>query len=136
VKVLGKRLKSARESKKLTQEQMSHLLDISQATYSKVENGDVRITLERLQQVCRILNVSIEQLLSESGSGSIPNTVIPHEPTIPENLPVKASPDFYLFSDPQHMAEYIQLLKDKIRLLEDRVRFLENELNQTLTNRL
>lgn len=43
---------------------MSDRLNISQNTYSKIETGGIKLTVERLNQIAEVLEVPIEQILS------------------------------------------------------------------------
>lgn len=45
---------------------MADLLEMSQRNYSKIENGEVSITLNRLLEISKILNVPVEELLGYS----------------------------------------------------------------------
>lgn len=62
-KEFGKRLRETRKSKKLTQENLSKLAQISIQSISKYENGEVLPTLEYLHDIAAILNVSIDYLI-------------------------------------------------------------------------
>ena len=68
--IIGERLKKARKSKKLTQEQLAEKIDVSVAFLSRVERGDVKINLPRLSQICDILDISISYILTGVGSNS------------------------------------------------------------------
>lgn len=57
-KIIGKRLKEARVSKKLTQEALAETIDISVAFLSRVERGTSPINLRRLSQICNLLDIS------------------------------------------------------------------------------
>jgi len=46
-----------------TQEYMAQKLNISQNTYSKIENGQIKITLDRLEEISQILEIPVEDLL-------------------------------------------------------------------------
>lgn len=56
-------LKYYRTSRKLTQNEMADLLKMSQRNYSKIENGEISLTLARLEQIAKILNVSEEEII-------------------------------------------------------------------------
>lgn len=58
----GSRLKKIRLDKKLSQEQISSLVNIPQRTYSSYEHGDRTIPLEFLFNFSVIFNVSIDYL--------------------------------------------------------------------------
>ena len=68
--IIGERLKKARTSKKLTQEQLAEKLDVSVAFLSRAERGNVKINLTRLTQICDILDISIAYILTGTGSNS------------------------------------------------------------------
>lgn len=62
--LIGKRIKNARIKKKLTQEKLSELLDISPDYCSKIETGTVHSNLKRLSQLSEILEVPLEYLIT------------------------------------------------------------------------
>ncbi len=68
--IIGERLKKARKDKKLTQEQLAEQIDVSVAFLSRVERGDVKINLTRLNQLCDILNISLSYILTGTGCNS------------------------------------------------------------------
>ena len=68
--VIGQRIKQARLAKNLTQEELAEKIDISVAFLSRVERGNSRINLKRLNQLCRLLDVSEGYLLNGSSSSS------------------------------------------------------------------
>ena len=68
--IIGERLKKARISKKLTQEQLAEQLDVSVAFLSRAERGSVKINLARITQICDILDISIGDILTGTGCNS------------------------------------------------------------------
>lgn len=68
--IIGERLKKARLSKGLTQEQLAETLDVSVAFLSRAERGNVKINLARITQICDILDVSIGYILTGTVSNS------------------------------------------------------------------
>ncbi len=58
------KIKKHRELKNYTQEYMADRLNISQNTYSKIETGGIKLTVDRLKQISEILETPIEELLS------------------------------------------------------------------------
>mgnify|MGYP001159067341 FL=1 len=68
--VIGQRIKEARISKNLTQEDLSEQLDVSVAFLSRIERGSSHINLRRLNQLCRILDVSEGYILNGVASNS------------------------------------------------------------------
>ena len=62
--ILGKRLKEARKKKGLTHEQLVEELGVSIAYLSKVETGKIHINLERLSQICSLLDITEGEILN------------------------------------------------------------------------
>ena len=68
--IIGKRLKEARKKKGLTQEQLVEKMGVSIAYLSKVETGKIHINLERLSEICGILEVSEGEILNGVSNNS------------------------------------------------------------------
>ena len=68
--IIGERIKKARTQKKLTQEELAEKIDVSVAYLSRVERGDTKINLTRLNQICELLQVSKGQILDGSSNTS------------------------------------------------------------------
>lgn len=68
--VIGQRIKQARIAKNLTQEDLAEKIDISVAFLSRVERGSSHINLRRLNQLCRLLDVSEGYILNGASSSS------------------------------------------------------------------
>ncbi|HUC93904.1 MAG TPA: helix-turn-helix transcriptional regulator [Paenibacillus sp.] len=68
--LIGKRIRKARENKGLTQENLAEELDVSNAYISKIERGKTPINLERLSEICTVLEETPEYILSGTNSGS------------------------------------------------------------------
>jgi transcriptional regulator with XRE-family HTH domain len=62
--IIGKRIKQAREHKGLTQEKLAESLEVSNAYISKIERGKTPINLDRLSEICGILEESTEYILN------------------------------------------------------------------------
>lgn len=62
--MIGNKIKNIRELKNLTQEYMAERLDISQAAYSKLEKGDIKVSEEKLSQIAKILDVNPDDIMS------------------------------------------------------------------------
>ena len=68
--IIGQRLKKARIEKGYTQEQLAEKIDVSVAFLSRVERGNAKINLNRLNQLCDLLDISEGDILTGSGSTS------------------------------------------------------------------
>jgi transcriptional regulator with XRE-family HTH domain len=66
--VIGKRIKKAREDKGLTQEKLAEHLDVSNAYISKIERGKTPINLDRLAELCVVLEKTPEYMLNGTNS--------------------------------------------------------------------
>lgn len=55
----GFNIRKVRERKGFSQEYMANSLEISQASYARLENEDTKITVERLYKIAEILDTSI-----------------------------------------------------------------------------
>ena len=67
--LIGQRIKSARENARLTQEELSELLECTPQYISLMENGRYCISIDMLRTFCTALNVSSDSILF-SGHGS------------------------------------------------------------------
>ncbi|WEK37632.1 MAG: helix-turn-helix transcriptional regulator [Candidatus Pseudobacter hemicellulosilyticus] len=66
------RIRTLRRNREYSQEYMALLLNISQNAYSRLENGKTPITIDRLYQICSILQTDPVQLLDSPGSSASP----------------------------------------------------------------
>lgn len=59
-----------REAKHITQEEIADRIGMSTSGYSKLERGEVRLNLNRLEQIAEILEMNVTDLLRED-SGAV-----------------------------------------------------------------
>ena len=64
-KAIGKRIKSARDKKGMTQEQLAELVNLSPMHVSVIERGNKLPRLETLINIANILDVSADVLLQD-----------------------------------------------------------------------
>lgn len=69
--MLHKRLQTLRKQKGLSQKDMADKLHKSPSAYSRMESGDIKITLEELPVIADILGCSVSDLLQELGTINI-----------------------------------------------------------------
>ena len=62
-KEIGQRIKELRKEKRLTQEKLSEMLDISQKHYSEVERGITGLSVQHYIRLSELLSVSLDYLL-------------------------------------------------------------------------
>lgn len=57
IKDILHKIKELREEKNISQNKMSKLIFIGRSTYTKVENGEIELTLDRFMKICDVLGV-------------------------------------------------------------------------------
>ena len=63
--MLGDKIKLYRENKKMTQNDIANILDVSPATVSKYESGALEPNIESLKRLAELFEVSIDELLND-----------------------------------------------------------------------
>lgn len=58
-------IRQYRENARMTQESMSFELSMTQSAYAKIEQGVTAITVDRLFQISKVLQVSVCEILGE-----------------------------------------------------------------------
>ena len=69
-KIIGERLKRARENKGLSQAKLASEIGFSIAFLSRIERGSSQISLKRLSEICDILGISEGSILNGSSQES------------------------------------------------------------------
>lgn len=64
IKQISFNIKKFRELKNFTREYIATELDMSVSGYSKIERGEIDLTLSKLQKIAEILNVSPSEILN------------------------------------------------------------------------
>ena len=64
---IGEKIRNAREDLGLSQEEIARRIPMNQSSYSKIERDLQEPNLEQLRQICRILHLSADVLLSLRG---------------------------------------------------------------------
>ncbi len=62
---LGKRIRMERVRLNLTQERLAECVNISTAYVGQIERGERSLTLDKLVSIARVLNVTVDYLLSD-----------------------------------------------------------------------
>lgn len=61
---IGDNIKKFRELKNMTREQLASELGLSVSGYSKIERGEIDLTVSRVQEIAQILEVDVSQILN------------------------------------------------------------------------
>ena len=59
----------ARELNQWSQEEMAEKLEMSPSGYARIERGEVRLNIERLEQIAQILNIDVSDLIQKDING-------------------------------------------------------------------
>ena len=62
-KAIGEQIRSHRNIRKITQEELSEMVSISPGYLSRLELGKKKASLETLLRICRALNITVDSLL-------------------------------------------------------------------------
>ncbi|MCF2873937.1 MULTISPECIES: helix-turn-helix domain-containing protein [unclassified Tenacibaculum] len=62
IKIITENIRLERLRKGISQDKMANLLQISQNAYSKIESGKTTLTIIRLHQIAKVLEISFEKL--------------------------------------------------------------------------
>jgi len=89
---IGKRIRTFREQKGFSQEELAEKLHISRSTYQRIENGETNSWINHIENICTSLEVEMEDILkpeegfiqvnnnnestNDNGSGVIQNQTI------------------------------------------------------------
>lgn len=57
------KVRKLREFRNYTQEYMAEQLNLSQRAYSSLENGKTQLSVDRLVDICKLLDVSVGEIL-------------------------------------------------------------------------
>ena len=125
---IGKNIRRIRKVKNISQSRMAQKINISQATYSKMENGTAIINSRRLEEITRLLKVDKDAIknfdknlgLFKPGKGGGNKKGIPHETVarIEESYEEKIA----------LMGEQSRLLKEQNLLLSLQLKTMQLEL--------
>lgn len=66
MKTLGKKIRLLRHQKGWSQEDVAKRLDISIPAFSKIETGITDVNLSRLEQISKLFEMSVVQLLNQN----------------------------------------------------------------------
>lgn len=117
------KIRQLREEKKWSQEYMASRLGLSPNGYAKIERGETRLTLTRLNEVAQILEIDIFELM-QSETQNIDYQI--------GNNHINHSRDFTIYGSFEHkdLIQELEKLKLVIRHQEEMLAHKELLLNQ------
>lgn len=60
---IGKRIRTYREEKGFSQEELAEKLHISRSTYQRIENGETNSWINHIEKICTSLEVNLDEIL-------------------------------------------------------------------------
>lgn len=113
---VGLRVKKIRELKNLTQEHMAHELGMSHSGYSRIERGDVDVSMEKLERIAQVLGVTLDDIKNFDSESVFQNVGTARDQSFSRNT---------INTNVEHIEE---LYKQQIDHLKDEVAFLRQSL--------
>jgi transcriptional regulator with XRE-family HTH domain len=126
-------IKKQREIKGLRQQDLADKMSMSLRSYQSLENGETKLDLERLEQIAKVLETNIEELLKnegmyvyqevkDGGSGS--------------GCGFNTTGNIYNYGVEKEIVDKLLAAKDsEIQLLRDENKYLREKLDQVLSNK-
>jgi transcriptional regulator with XRE-family HTH domain len=116
---IGKKLRLLREKFEMTQEYMANELEISISGYSRIERDEVKLSIDKLIKVCKIMNLEVDDLLYRSDSDILSEEL--YESDIDNQF------------KPNQNAKMLQELYEKqIKFLNDELKYLKDILEKKM----
>lgn len=70
---LNEKLRQLRETNHWSQEEMAERMSMSPSGYAKIERGETKLNIEKLQTIAQIFNIDIVDLMTNDGKNIIVN---------------------------------------------------------------
>ncbi|WP_291728267.1 helix-turn-helix domain-containing protein [Bernardetia sp.] len=131
-----------RKLKGLSQVEIAELLEMSQNAYGRIERGETKLTVDRIKQIAKVLNVKYYDLLSGASThidseGSEQIELLKEELRLANLKRLQDLKEMSKKKTTEYMEEK-KLLKEMIKekekvisLLEDKVKMLEEQLKNS-----
>lgn len=132
------KIKYFRELKGLTQDDIAQHLDITPSGYSKIERGETRISIDRLQVIANILDIDIFELMPDKESISIHNSNIDNCPNFQNNV-FSPNQNFQTEIEKlqliiEHKNQLLAQKDDELRTLKNVILLLQEKIHPTISN--
>ncbi len=105
---IGDNIKKFRELKNITREQIASDLKMSISNYSKIERGEIDLTLSRIQEISNILGIDVSQVLNFDATHIFNVT----NNKLVQGVGTKAAENMYVYTD-DYKEKYIKLLESE-----------------------
>ncbi|SFC97190.1 helix-turn-helix transcriptional regulator [Flavobacterium phragmitis] len=118
------KIRNIRELKNYTQEYMAERLGVTQAGYSKIEKGKTSLSYEKLVDIGKILDVTVEDIISFEYDKYFSNF------NNNNNSKITGNNNGSILINADNSSVLKELYEDKIQLLEKLLNRTENELQR------
>jgi len=115
------KIRQARQVKGLTQEQMAEQMNCTVSSYARIERGETKVKLEKLQRIAEIIEIDLQELINSNQISIVnlaENNYNLHQAAIFLTEAKCASELEKAHLIIQHRDEQIGWLKDKVAQLE------------------
>ncbi|MCD0476819.1 helix-turn-helix domain-containing protein [Chryseobacterium sp. LC2016-29] len=124
---IGKRIRSYREERGFSQEELAEKLHISRSTYQRIENGETNSWINHIENICTSLNVELDDILKpEEGYTQINKENTSNENS--SNNMIQNQTNNYNGSDKltESLLDQISFLKEENQRLKKEIEQLKN----------
>ena len=126
---IGDRIKDIRKLNKLSQGEFSEKIGIKQSPLSQIENGKILPSIDTLDTIRRVFNISLDWLIGgEEGTEKITSNFTPNDTSNPENAIKKVAPNLASNEAPNSENDIKKMVPN---LVPNEVPNPENDIKQT-----
>lgn len=125
---IGKRIRTFRENKGFSQEELAEKLHISRSTYQRIENGETNSWINHIENICHSLEVNLDDILKpEEGYTQINKENSANENS--SNNMIQNQTNNYNISEKmlENLYDTIAVLKEENRLLKEEINLLKSK---------
>ncbi len=125
---IGKRIRTFRENKGFSQEELAEKLHISRSTYQRIENGETNSWINHIENICHSLEVNLDDILKpEEGYTQINKENSANENS--SNNMIQNQTNNYNISEKmlENLYDTIAALKEENRLLKEEINLLKSK---------
>jgi transcriptional regulator with XRE-family HTH domain len=117
-------IKAIRKQKGVSQEYLAYLLGIDYSTYGKIERGAISLTVDRLEKIAAILEVTVEDIFKWKSEPS-------EKEGVEKELVEQKVHNEQLVQELERMKKEVELLKQQLSDKDKIIFLLENKLNKS-----
>ena len=114
---IGSNIRKLRELKSITREQMASQLDMSPSNYSKVERDELPLTLDRLEKIAKIFELTYLDIINYDESKIM--NFIGHISQVANSIGHIGN--CYFSSQTLELEKKVELLEKRIQVLEENI---------------